>query len=207
MIKISQAVIVEGRYDRKKVENILDTLIIETDGFGIFKNKEKQALIRRLADTRGIVVLTDSDAAGFKIRSFLGGIVPPEKIIHAYIPDVLGKERRKDKPSKEKKIGVEGMKSEIIIEALARAGVMYSVSEKPEEKREVTKNDFYEDGITGTKNSRTKKALLLKKLNLPERLSTNSLLKLINTFMTYDEYKKVIDEINSKNNEKEELAL
>ena len=196
MIKINQAVIVEGRYDRKKVENILDTLIIETDGFAIFKNREKQALIRRLADTRGIVVLTDSDTAGFKIRSFLGSIVPPEKIIHAYVPDILGKEKRKDKPSKENKLGVEGMTAEIIVKALDRAGVTSEKSEKTA-KKPVTKIDLYEDGITGGDNSKTKKALLLKKLDLPERLSTNSLLKLINTFMTYEEYKKIIDEIKN----------
>ncbi|MBO4338754.1 MAG: DUF4093 domain-containing protein [Clostridiales bacterium] len=196
MIKIRQAVIVEGRYDRKKVENILDTLIIETDGFAIFKNKEKQALIRRLADTRGIVVLTDSDTAGFKIRSFLGSIVPPEKIIHAYIPDVLGKEKRKDKPSKENKLGVEGMTAEIIMQSLDRAGVTCEKTEKTDRKP-VTKIDLYEDGITGNKNSKSKKALFLKKLDLPERLSTNSLLKLINTFMTYDEYRQVIDEIKN----------
>ena len=195
MIKINQAVIVEGRYDRKKVENILDALIIETDGFAIFKNKEKQALIRRLADTRGIVVLTDSDTAGFKIRSFLGSIVPPETVTHAYIPDILGKEKRKDKPSKENKIGVEGMTAEIIVKALDRAGVTCEQSEKTD-KKSVTKIDLYEDGITGTKNSKSKKAVLLKKLDLPERLSTNSLLKLINTFMTYEEYKQIISEID-----------
>ncbi len=194
MIKINQAVIVEGRYDRKKVENILDTLIIETDGFAVFKNKEKQALIRRLAETRGIVVLTDSDTAGFKIRSFLGSIVPQDKVIHAYIPDVLGKEHRKEKPSKENKIGVEGMTKEIILQALDRAGVTCTQSETSQRKP-VTKIDLYEDGITGSKNSKSKKALLLKKLDLPERLSTNSLLKLINTFMTYEEYKQVISEI------------
>lgn len=194
MIKINQAVIVEGRYDRKKVENILDTLIIETDGFAIFKNKEKQALIRRLADTRGIVVLTDSDTAGFKIRSFLGSIVPPEKIIHAYVPDILGKEKRKDRPSKENKLGVEGMTAEIILDALDKAGVTCSKSEESH-RQPVTKIDLYEDGITGGRNSKAKKALLLKKLDLPERLSTNSLLKLINTFMTYEEYKQIISEI------------
>jgi ribonuclease M5 len=200
MIKINQAVIVEGRYDRKKVENILDTLIIETDGFAIFKNKEKQALIRRLANTRGIVVLTDSDTAGFKIRSFLGSIVPPETVTHAYIPDVLGKEKRKDKPSKENKLGVEGMTAEIITRSLDRAGVTCVRSEKAD-RRQVTKIDLYEDGITGSKNSKSKKAALLKKLDLPERLSTNSLLKLINTFMTYDEYKQVTEEIEVKEKE------
>jgi len=194
MIKIKQAVIVEGKYDRKKVENILDTLIIETDGFGIFKNKEKQTLIRRLAETRGIVVLTDSDSAGFKIRSLISGIVPKEKIIHAYIPDILGKEHRKDKPSKENKLGVEGMTSAIILDSLDKAGVTCVKSEGGERKP-VTKVDFYEDGITGGKNSKEKKSKLLKKLSLPERLSTNSLLKLVNTFMTYDEYKDIVNSL------------
>lgn len=196
MIKIGQAVIVEGKYDKKKVENILDTVIIETDGFGIFKDKEKQLLIRRLADTKGIVVLTDSDTAGFKIRSFLGGIVPPEKIVHAYIPDVLGKEKRKAIPSKDGKIGVEGMTKEIIVDALDKAGITCQQSDKTERKT-VINTDFFEDGISGGKNSKAKKAELLKELNLPERLSTNSLLKLINTFMTYEEYKQVIAKINA----------
>lgn len=108
MIKIKQAVIVEGKYDKIKLSTVLDTVIIQTDGFGIFKDKEKQKLIKRLAQTRGIVILTDSDSAGFKIRSFIGGSVPKDSVIHAYIPDVFGKERRKDAPSKEGKLGVRG---------------------------------------------------------------------------------------------------
>ena len=114
MIQIKQAVIVEGKYDKIKVSNILDTLIIETDGFGIFKDKNKQKLIRRLAETRGILILTDSDSAGFTIRSFLNGIVPKEQLINVYIPDIFGKEKRKSEPSKEGKLGVEGVKLSLI---------------------------------------------------------------------------------------------
>lgn len=123
MIKIKQAVIVEGKYDKIKLSTVLDTVIIQTDGFGIFKDKDKQRLIKRLAQTRGIVILTDSDSAGFKIRSFIGGSVPKDSVIHAYIPDVFGKERRKDAPSKEGKLGVEGINTETLLEALSRAGV------------------------------------------------------------------------------------
>lgn len=127
MIQIKQAVIVEGKYDKIKVSNILDTLIIETDGFGIFKDKNKQKLIRRLAETRGILILTDSDSAGFTIRSFLNGIVPKEQLINVYIPDIFGKEKRKSEPSKEGKLGVEGVKSDVIIDALKKAGVKFDV--------------------------------------------------------------------------------
>ena len=115
MIKIKEAVIVEGKYDKIRLSNFIDGLIITTDGFGIFKDKEKQRLIKHLADTRGILILTDSDGAGFVIRNFLKGAVSPDKIKHAYIPDILGKEKRKDKPSKEGKLGVEGISDEIIM--------------------------------------------------------------------------------------------
>ncbi len=190
MIKIKQAVIVEGKYDKIKLSSILDALIIETDGFRIFKDKEKQNLIRRLADTCGILVLTDSDSAGFIIRSFIGGTVPNNKIINAYIPDILGKERRKTSISKEGKIGVEGVSPEIIIEALARAGVYYE--ESTEKRQQISKNDLYEDGITGRKNSKMMKLALLEYLGLPERLSTNSLMKMLNIFVSYTEYKTAV---------------
>ena len=123
MIKIEQAVIVEGRYDKIKLSSLIDALIIETDGFSIFKDKEKQKLIKRLANEKGILILTDSDSAGFKIRSFLGGSVPEDKVFHAYIPDIFGKEKRKSEYSKEGKLGVEGVPSNVIYEALERAGV------------------------------------------------------------------------------------
>lgn len=134
MIQIKQAVIVEGKYDKIKVSNILDTLIIETDGFGIFKDKNKQKLIRRLAETRGILILTDSDSAGFTIRSFLNGIVPKEQLINVYIPDIFGKEKRKSEPSKEGKLGVEGVKSDVIIDALKKRALSLTSMPNPLKK-------------------------------------------------------------------------
>ncbi|MBR4286397.1 MAG: DUF4093 domain-containing protein [Clostridia bacterium] len=196
MIKIDRAVIVEGRYDKIKLASILDAVIIETEGFGIFNNKEKQRLIRRLADTKGILILTDSDSAGFKIRSFIKGIVPAEKIKHAYIPDIFGKEKRKTEPSKEGKLGVEGVKKELILEALEKAGVFCEETEN-EEKREITKLDLYEDGLSGRENSDELRKKLLSHLDLPERLTSNALVQILNTFLTYEEYKKAIEEIKN----------
>ena len=196
MIKIDRAVIVEGRYDKIKLSSIMDAVIIETEGFGIFNDKEKQKLIRRLADTKGLLILTDSDSAGFKIRSFIKGIVPAEQIKHAYIPDVFGKEKRKSEPSKEGKLGVEGIKKDMIIEALERAGV-FCEEITAEEKREITKIDLYEDGLSGRPNSDNLRKKLLSHLDLPERLTSNALVQILNTFLTYDEYKKAIEEINN----------
>ena len=197
MIKIKQAVIVEGKYDKIKVSNILDTLIIETDGFGIFKDKNKQKLIRRLAETRGILILTDSDSAGFTIRSFLNGIVPQEQLVNVYIPDIFGKEKRKSEPSKEGKLGVEGVKSDVIIDALKKAGVEFDVgTEKQINTHPVTKTDFFLDGLSGGKGSAEKRARFLKQLDLPEHLSSNSMLKLINSFMDFDHYKREIQKLN-----------
>ncbi len=196
MIKIDRAVIVEGRYDKIKLSSILDTVIIETEGFGIFNNKEKQKLIRKLADTKGILILTDSDSAGFKIRSFIKGIVPAEQIKHAYIPDIFGKEKRKTEPSKEGKLGVEGVKKELIIESLQKAGV-FCEETTPQEKREITKLDLYEDVLSGRENSDELRKKLLLHLDLPERLTSNALVQILNTFLTYDEYKKAIEEIKN----------
>ena len=196
MIKIDRAVIVEGRYDKIKLSSIMDAVIIETEGFGIFNDKEKQRLIRRLADTKGLLILTDSDSAGFKIRSFIKGIVPADQIKHAYIPDVFGKEKRKTEPSKEGKLGVEGIKKDVLIEALEKAGVFCEESAS-EEKREITKIDLYEDGLSGRPNSDNLRRKLLSHLDLPERLTSNALVQILNTFLTYDEYKKAIEEINN----------
>lgn len=197
MIKIKQAVIVEGKYDKIKVSNILDTLIIETDGFGIFKDKNKQKLIRRLAETRGILILTDSDSAGFTIRSFLNGIVPQEQLVNVYIPDIFGKEKRKSEPSKEGKLGVEGVKSDVIIDALKKGGVEFDVgTEKQINTHPVTKTDLFLDGLSGGKGSAEKRARFLKQLDLPEHLSSNSMLKLINSFMDFDDYKREIQKLN-----------
>lgn len=196
MIKIDRAVIVEGRYDKIKLSSILDAVIIETEGFGIFNNKEKQQLIRRLADTKGLLILTDSDSAGFKIRSFIKGIVPAETIKHAYIPDIFGKEKRKTEVSKEGKLGVEGVKKELILEALEKAGVFCEETENTE-KREITKLDLYEDGLSGRADSDALRKKLLFHLQLPERLTSNALVQILNTFLTYDEYKKAVEEIKN----------
>ncbi|MEG2396200.1 MAG: DUF4093 domain-containing protein [Oscillospiraceae bacterium] len=193
LIKIEKAVIVEGKYDKIKLSNIIDALIIETDGFAIFKDKNKQKLIRRLAKEKGILVLTDSDSAGFTIRSFLSGIVSNETITHAYIPDILGKEKRKAKMSKEGKLGVEGVNKKVIINALNKAGVIFSETDINLQKKLVTKTDLFEDGLSGGKNSAQKRQMLLKQLDLPEHLSANNMLKLINTFMTYEDYKQEIN--------------
>ncbi len=193
MIKLKQTVIVEGKYDKIRLESLLDANIICTDGFAIFKDREKQNLIRRLAEKTGILILTDSDSAGFKIRSFLGGSLPKEQVMHAYIPDVLGKERRKAEPSKEGKIGVEGMQTKALVAALEKAGVF--CEETPKKGKRVETIDLFEDGISGGENSRAKRAELCKRLDLPERLSTNSLLQMINTFLTYEEYKNKVKEI------------
>lgn len=194
MLKTDRIIIVEGKYDKIKLSSIIDAVIIETDGFGIFKDKQKQKLLRMLADKKGLVILTDSDSAGFTIRNFICGFVPKDKIINAYIPDVFGKERRKDAPSKEGKLGVEGISPSLIKEALDKAGVLCD-EDNLTEKRVVTKTDFYLDGLTGGAGSKEKRLALLKELSLPERMTTNALIEIINSFMTYDDYKNAIKTI------------
>jgi ribonuclease M5 len=187
MIKIDKVIIVEGRYDKIKLSSMIDGIIIETEGFGIFKDKDKQKLIRKLAETKGIAILTDSDSAGFVIRNFITSIVPKE-----YITDIYGKEKRKDSPSKEGKLGVEGVSAEILKEAFKKAGIGVSQSETNERKK-ITLNDFFDDGLTGDTQSKRKRTDLLKKLDLPERMSTKAMLDILNTFITYDEYKKLVE--------------
>ncbi len=196
MIKIDRVVIVEGRYDKIKLSSILDAVIIETEGFGIFNNKEKQKLIRKLAETKGLLILTDSDSAGFKIRSFIRGMVPAELIINAYIPDIFGKEKRKTEPSKEGKLGVEGIDAQTILSVLEKAGVFCETVEE-KEKREITKTDLYEDGLSGKQDSNALRIKLLKHLDLPERLTSNALLQVLNTFLTFEEYKQAVEDIKN----------
>ncbi len=193
MIKIKQAVIVEGKYDKIKLSGIIDAPIIQTDGFGIFKDKELQMLIRKLSEKRGILVLTDSDSAGFKIRSFIGSTVDQKNIKHAYIPDIFGKESRKTEPSKEGKIGVEGVSEEIIMQSLANAGVLCESTPEPE--RPITKLDLYELGFAGREDSAKKRAALLKYYSFPSRLSSNSLVKVLNCVTTYERLIEDIKEI------------
>lgn len=193
MIKIKQAVIVEGKYDKIKLSGIIDAPIIQTDGFGIFKDKELQMLIRKLSEKRGILVLTDSDSAGFKIRSFIGSTVDQKNIKHAYIPDIFGKESRKTEPSKEGKIGVEGVSEEIIMQSLANAGVLCESTPEPE--RPITKFDLYELGFAGREDSAKKRVALLKYYSFPSRLSSNSLVKVLNCVTTYERLIEDIKEI------------
>ncbi len=184
-IKLTEAVIVEGKYDKIKLSNILNAFIIETNGFAIFKDKPKLSFIKKLAKERGIIILTDSDHAGFMIRNYISSGVPKEQIKNVYIPDVFGKEKRKDTPSKEGKLGVEGMTKEVILASLEKAGVSStsSVCDNP-----ITTVDFYDLGLTGGANSKAKRKAVCKALDLPEFLSTSSLISCINNFMTKEEF-------------------
>lgn len=195
MHKISEVVIVEGRYDKNALLQCVDCTVIETSGFGLFNNKEKAALLNRLAKTRGIIVLTDSDSAGFLIRNHIKGIVP-SGVKHAYIPDVYGREKRKRSPSKEGKLGVEGMAPEIIVSALRKAGATF-IGETSESitKEPITKTDFFELGLTGGCDSSNRRSLLLKKLELPENMTTNSLLEVVNILYEKSDFIAVCEEL------------
>ncbi|MBE7017347.1 MAG: DUF4093 domain-containing protein [Ruminococcaceae bacterium] len=192
MISINEVIVVEGKYDKNTLSQIVDATILETSGFGIFKDKKSQEMLRSLARRRGIIILTDSDGAGFVIRNFISGIVEPQYIKHAYIPDIEGKERRKSTASKEGKLGVEGMTPEIIIEALRRSGATID-SDIYENRLEISKADLYAMGLFGKEGSAEKRMLLQKELSLPEHLSSNSLLKVLNIISS----KKEIEEILS----------
>lgn len=187
-IKLSEAVIVEGKYDKIKLSNILNAFIIETNGFAVFKDKTKLSFIKKLAKERGIIILTDSDHAGFMIRNYISSGVPKEQIKNVYIPDIFGKEKRKNAPSKEGKLGVEGMTKEVIVEALSKAGITSSKSVCSDP---VTTVDFYDLGLTGGAGSKAKRKALCKTLDLPEFLSTSSLISCINNFMTKEEFYSV----------------
>ena len=197
MIKIKEAVIVEGKYDKIKLSSLIDGLIIETGGFQIFSDREKVELLRRLADTRGLLILTDSDSAGFLIRNHIQSCIPKEKIRHAYIPDLYGKEKRKLHPSKEGKLGVEGIDPEILLESIRRSGaVAIEEAGSSKEKRKITKLDLYEDGFSGGADSSKKRQVLLRELGLPERLTAKALVPVLNSLVNYEEYQKVVKKIN-----------
>ncbi len=207
MIKVKEAIIVEGKYDKIKLSNFIDGLIITTDGFGVFKNKEKQFLIRHLAEKRGILILTDSDGAGFVIRNFLKGTVPKDKIKHAYIPDIFGKEKRKDKPSKEGKLGVEGISEEILCRAIANSGAecnLYDGYVKSE--KEITKADLFEYGLTGGQNSSKNRSKLKEYLNLPSKMTANSMLDTLNCLLTKNEFTDICRRLFYFDKEEEENA-
>lgn len=193
MIKLKQAIIVEGKYDKIKLDSIIDTLIIETDGFQIFKDREKLDFIRKLAKTRGVIVMTDSDSAGFMIRSHIGGAVSEGEIINVYIPEIAGREKRKTKDSADGLLGVEGVSEQVIMSALAAAGVTAAQDET--QCRRVTKSDLYDDGLYGGTNSRLLREKLLQSLGLPRRISANVLPRAIEHLVTYEQYKDAVEKI------------
>lgn len=193
-IAIKEAIIVEGRYDKAKVSRLFDAVIVETFGFGIFSDEKKLALIRSLAKKCGIIILTDSDSAGFLIRNYIKGVITAGTVKHAYIPDIPGKERRKSAPSAEGNLGVEGIPDNIIVNAVLSAGA--DEREPDENVRNITKADLYEDGLNGRQDSSAKRKKLLKMLDLPEHLSVNALCGVLNTMMSFEEYKQLILKIN-----------
>ena len=190
-IKISLPIIVEGRYDKSTLASFLDATVITTGGFSVFNNKEKQALIRRLAKD-GIIVLTDSDGGGRQIRSFLNGIVPSDKIHNLYIPKIEGKEKRKKTRSRAGLLGVEGMEREVILRALSPFALTDCGEEK--EKKPITKLDFYLDGLSGGDGSREKRARLLDLAGLPDDMSANAMLEAFNLLFGREEYKSMLAE-------------
>ena len=188
MHSVKEVIVVEGRYDKNTLNQVVDAVIIETSGFGIFNDAQKQKLLRTMAQARGLVVLTDSDGAGFVIRNFIKGCVDPACVKHAYIPDVYGKERRKAAPSKEGKLGVEGMRPQVILDALIRAGATVDARPAAESAARITKADMYKCGLSGGTGSREKRAALIKRLDLPEKLSADALLDVLNAIMTREEF-------------------
>ena len=182
MFRIREAIVVEGRYDKNTLSQVVDTVILETAGFGVFKNQELVALLRRLAEERGLIVLTDSDGAGFLIRSRLKSALPQDRVKHAYIPDVYGKERRKRTPGKEGKLGVEGMTPAVLVEVLRRAGATFLEEEAGGRgpKGGITKADLYALGLSGGPDAARRRQALLKHLKLPEHMSANALLPVLN---------------------------
>ena len=195
MLHIQEAIVVEGRYDKNTLSQVVDTVILETAGFGVFKNQELVALLRRLAEERGLIVLTDSDGAGFLIRSRLKSALPKDRVKHAYIPDVYGKERRKRAPGKEGKLGVEGMRPAVLEEALRRAGATFldGSGEDQPPRRPITKADLFALGLSGGPGAGEKRKALLKRLSLPEHLSPNAMLEVLNALYSYEELAAVLD--------------
>ena len=194
MVKIKEAIVVEGRYDKNTLSQIVDTAILTTDGFGIFNDKERMALLRKVAEKRGLIVFTDSDGAGFLIRNRLKSAIDPKYLKHAYTPDIPGKERRKAAPGKEGKLGVEGMTPEIIVTALRAAGATIE-GETGATTGEITKQDMMALGLSGGVSSGEKRRQLMKSLGFPERMSANALLQALNLLFTLDELKEQVQRL------------
>lgn len=188
MHSIREVIVVEGRYDKNTLSQVVDAVIIETSGFGIFNDAEKRKLLQTMAEARGLIVLTDSDGAGFVIRNYIKGCVDPKLVKHAYIPDIYGKERRKSAPSREGKLGVEGMKPQVLLDALIRAGATFDDEENKKTAPRISKADMYARGLSGREGSAEKRARLIKQLGLPERLTADGLLDVLNATMSREEF-------------------
>ena len=196
-IKIKEAIVVEGRYDHNTLSQIIDAPILETAGFGIFKNKEQMALMRKVAEKRGLIVFTDADGAGFVIRNHIKSAIPGKFLKHAYTPDILGKERRKAAPGKEGKLGVEGMKRDVIIESLRRSGATFE-GETAGESRHITKADLMDLGLYGP-GSNDRRAALIKTLRFPEKMSTNAFLQAVDLLYSVEELQSIIASLENHN--------
>lgn len=188
MHSVREVIVVEGRYDKNTLSQVVDAVIIETSGFGIFNDAEKRKLLQTMAEARGLIVLTDSDGAGFVIRNYIKGCVDPKLVKHAYIPDIYGKERRKSAPSREGKLGVEGMKPQVLLDALIRAGATFDDEENKKNAPRISKADMYAHGLSGREGSAEKRAQLIKQLGLPERLTADGLLDVLNATMSREEF-------------------
>ena len=197
MVKLKEAILVEGRYDKNTLSQIVDAPILETGGFGIFKDKKQMALLRQVAEKRGLIVFTDADGAGFVIRNHVKSAIPGKYLMHAYTPDIFGKERRKDKAGKEGKLGVEGMKPETILEALRRAGATIEGENVPRTQA-ITKQDMMDLGLSGGADASVKRLALLKKLNLPEHLSANALLQALNLLYSLEELTTIVEKLENE---------
>ena len=198
MVKIKEAILVEGRYDKNTLAQIVDAPILETGGFGIFKDKKQMAMLRKVAETRGLIVFTDSDGAGFVIRNHVKSAIPAKYLKHAYTPDIFGKERRKAKAGKEGKLGVEGMRPEIVLEALQKAGATLE-GETAMADGGITKQDLMALGLSGGPDSSIKRLKLLKKLELPEHMSANAMLQALNLLYTREQLEEIMAAMESSN--------
>ena len=188
MLKIREAIVVEGRYDKNTLSQIVDAAIFTTDGFGVMNDREKLRFLRAVAEKRGLIIFTDSDGAGFVIRSYLKGALPKEQVKHAYIPDVPGKEKRKSRPGKEGKLGVEGMRPDVIVQALLRAGATVEGEDEARERgAPITKADLFSAGLSGP-GSAEKRGRIKKKLGLPEHIGANAMLDALNLMLTREEF-------------------
>ena len=199
MVSISEVIVVEGRYDKNTLSQIVDATILQTEGFGIMKDKQQLKLLRKAAETRGLVIFTDSDGAGFVIRNYLKSAIPAKYLKHAYIPDIPGKERRKTAPGKEGKLGVEGMRPEIILDALRKAGAtILDEAASGNACGGITKQDFMELGLSGGADSSTKRRALLKYLDLPEHMSSNAMLQALNLLYTKENLAEIVTHIQEQ---------